>query len=462
MIPTYLVKSNQNRYYFRIVVPDDLRSVVGKREIRRSVKTTNLTVATARSLQMAVDVLQQFEELRMKKPPFMSDLLTIRTEKTDGTKVTVNIENDEDARRFKEIQALEQSATDTSLSSSGKSFADEPISKLIQDYLNEYKDYWEPTVYQEYKALYRDALSLMGNIPIRAVTRQRARDLKTALQARRIKGKPLATATIDKTLGKMSSAWKHGIQENLGIPDDYNPWVGLQSKSKERKRAADEQPEYSDSDIQKLFSNEFVKNINNRPARYWVPVLSLFHAFRVGEAAQIRLQDVTNDEGIWCLHICEEMRTKTENAIRTIPIHSKVLNLGFLDFYNWRKQQIEKSKSIDTRLFIDLKINAARKGGALSNWWNNTYTKRFDGISNGTSLHSLRHSCLTNLRAAAGVKNTHIREVAGHERASGELKRYGKDRLAPIVKAIEMVEYPVQIPHWSEAGVTRIVIPKKK
>lgn len=99
---------------------------------------------------MDVDVLQQFDELRMKKPSFMSDLLTIHTEKPDGTKVTINIENDEDARRYREIQALEQSATDAALSSGGKSFADKPVSKLIQDYLSEYKDSWEPTVYQEY------------------------------------------------------------------------------------------------------------------------------------------------------------------------------------------------------------------------------------------------------------------------------------------------------------------------
>ncbi len=260
----------------------------------------------------------------------------------------------------------------------------------------------------------------------------------------------------------MSSLWKHGIVENLGTPDKYNPWYGLQISTKDVVES-EERPKYSTSDLEQLFSHELAmtKTVNNRPARYWCPILSLFHGFRVGEVSQITVDSIRQEHGIWFVAFTKEMRLKNKNAIRPVPLHQEVLKLQFLDFVKWRRKNIEKSKSTDRRLFVDLKEDGARKGGTISTWWNSRYASRFD-LTPKSSFHSLRHSCATQLNASKS-KGTHIRGITGHVRGKSQLeKRYAKTVLEPLLEAVGHVEYPtLQIPPWSQVKIKRLHIADK-
>jgi integrase len=57
-------------YYFRKVVPDDMRALVGKREVRVSLKTKNPREAAARHPEVATKVAAQWEVLRGGPEPF--------------------------------------------------------------------------------------------------------------------------------------------------------------------------------------------------------------------------------------------------------------------------------------------------------------------------------------------------------------------------------------------------------
>jgi len=451
-VPTYLVKSRQNRYYFRIIVPSDLRPVIGKCEIRRSVRTTDLTLATARSLQLAYHWHNAFEKLRMKddflNDPLLKNLTLKNVRRGDFFAEEVVIDTPEDVAYFNQISDASQNSG---------SFTDKPISKLIQEYLNDNKDKWKPNVYKEYKSLYRQVIELMGDVPVQSVTRQRARSLKESLQAVRRKGKPLSVSSINKTLGKMSSVWKYAIQENFGIT--YNPWSGLQLKEKQRQ--TDDRSAYELSDLEQLFADTLIQSVNSRPARYWLPILSLFHGFRIGEIAQLTVDDIITVEDIHCIQIRSTMRLKNSNAARIVPIHKDIFSLGFLEFVAWRRSTIEKTSTTDRRLFIDLNASAARPGGPISNWWNNKYSTKFN-TTPGTSFHSLRHTCITQMRAA-GHSETHVAEIVGHKRGNTQsFQRYGKSQLKPLTKVLDSVSYSITIPPWSAVSIQRIALPKKK
>lgn len=474
MIPTFLIKGGNSRYYFRIKIPADLRKIIGQGEIRRSLKTTDEMLATARSLQLAYQWHQQFEKMRMTNlkdilnNPLNTDLITLHNVKVgDQVVPKVTLDTEEDVVNFNKLQAGASNLPEPAPSppadpTDPNSIADKKINVLIQDYLNEHNSKWTLGSFQEYKSLFRQVGDLMGNVTVRDVTRPVARDLKASLLEIRRKGKPLSASKINKTLGKMSSVWKHGIIENLGIPDKYNPWVGLQIPSDDIE--SEEQPAYEESDLDQLFGKQFAKTkaINNRPARYWLPILSLFHGFRIGEVAQLSIDNVFEDDGIWCLRISKEMRRKNKNAIRTVPLHSKVIELGFLDFVDWRRKNIEQSKSTDKRLFIDLKPDGARCAGPVSTWWNGRYSSQFD-LTPGVSLHSLRHTCLTYFRSDTTNSETHRAEVAGHIRGETQSdKRYGKTVLLPLQKVVESASYPITIPPWSKVKITHLHIAKEK
>lgn len=69
---TYLFRRT-GWYYFRIAVPDELRPLVGLREIRYSLATCHHRTAKLRSLRLVVFILGLFEKLRQRKMAELND-----------------------------------------------------------------------------------------------------------------------------------------------------------------------------------------------------------------------------------------------------------------------------------------------------------------------------------------------------------------------------------------------------
>ncbi len=60
----YLIRSKHQIYHFRIIVPEPLRTAVGLREIRRSLRTRGLRQALARSGEMLSSIKTLFEQVQ--------------------------------------------------------------------------------------------------------------------------------------------------------------------------------------------------------------------------------------------------------------------------------------------------------------------------------------------------------------------------------------------------------------
>jgi len=68
--PSYLIR-NPHSYCFRMIVPKDLQSIVGKRELRYSLRTGYLSTAKSKARLMAGQVQLLFNELRRSHNRFM-------------------------------------------------------------------------------------------------------------------------------------------------------------------------------------------------------------------------------------------------------------------------------------------------------------------------------------------------------------------------------------------------------
>jgi integrase len=92
------------------------------------------------------------------------------------------------------------------------------------------------------------------------------------------------------------------------------------------------QPQYQTGDGRHITKG----NQTWAPFEYWLPLLGLFAGCRIGEVSQLHLTDVREIEGVWALDIndyTKDKRVKTkETSIRRIPIHPKLINLGFLEY----------------------------------------------------------------------------------------------------------------------------------
>ncbi len=67
-------------------------------------------------------------------------------------------------------------------------------------------------------------------------------------------------------------------------------------------------------------------------AKRWVPWLCAYTGARVGEMAQLRKEDVIEEDGYRMLHVTPDAGTVKTKAERDVPIHSHLVDLGFLEF----------------------------------------------------------------------------------------------------------------------------------
>lgn len=71
-----------------------------------------------------------------------------------------------------------------------------------------------------------------------------------------------------------------------------------------------------------------------RDARFWLPLLGLFHGNRLEEFAQLRREDLGQEAGVWFLHITDEddRQLKNDQSRRKVPLHPEMIRIGFLDY----------------------------------------------------------------------------------------------------------------------------------
>jgi len=67
-------------------------------------------------------------------------------------------------------------------------------------------------------------------------------------------------------------------------------------------------------------------------AKRWVPWLCAYTGARLGEMAQLRGQDLRQEEGVWVLSLTPEAVTVKGGKFREVPLHSHLVELGFPEF----------------------------------------------------------------------------------------------------------------------------------
>ena len=162
-------------------------------------------------------------------------------------------------------------------------------------------------------------------------------------------------------------------------------------------------------------------NHNADSWKFWLIPLGLFSGARLNELCQLRNEDITNDEnGITMIHINNfgfDKAVKTDDSIRYIPVHQKLIDMGFIQFHN------ERIKASGPRglLFPELKHNSMSR-------YSRTPSRFFSGKSKGQgylglvdedlkqsgwSYRSLRRTFADCLKKN-GVPLTSIATLLGH------------------------------------------------
>jgi integrase len=294
----------------------------------------------------------------------------------------------------------------------------------------------------------------------------------------------LTPLALTRMTEDMASLFIHGFRQQwlksnpmLGLPKEI-----FEEYGGEQKAAHELRDPFSADDLQLIFKQTWFavgagektakgKYFSYRPYQYWLPLLGLFAGGRINELSQLHLADVRqSDTGIWHLDfnldqpdkleideddsasspnasiaianpqtVGTEKSLKTSNAVRSVPLHPRLLALGLLEYVEALKRVGHK------RLFPELRFDTFKGyGKEASAWFNERFLgKRLQMKRNGRKVfHSFRHNFATALDLA-GTPNRAIHQMMGHlmfnkreETAPGYKHLRSLDELKPLIEAL--------------------------
>ncbi len=231
----------------------------------------------------------------------------------------------------------------------------------------------------------------------------------------------LSVKTINIVVEAISSLFEWCIREKIL---DFNPAKKLQVK--DDRLEIDLREPFSEEDLLKIFSHPiFSQKKFKNPAYYWVPIIALYTGMRLEEICQLYCADIYQIDDIFVFDVNDkpnsnggrDKRLKTKNAQRIIPMHKKLIDLGFINY----KKSIEKGHE---RLFPSL-----NKNGSVTKYGKQpgkVFSKIVSdcGVTGKKSFHSFRHT-FSNFFKQKMMHNDMFRELYGHSIEQLAGRQYG-------------------------------------
>ena len=151
----------------------------------------------------------------------------------------------------------------------------------------------------------------------------------------------LTNSTINKYINKANQFLKWAYQEDyLHKKDFIIPKFPNDTKSR---------LPYANEEIQAI--KELVSKDENIEINF-ITLVATYQGMRLKEITQLKKEDIITTNNIPCISINtnEDKTTKTIKSIRTIPIHPKLIELGFLNYVNSRATCKFKSNQVTSFL----------------------------------------------------------------------------------------------------------------
>ncbi|HTN71226.1 MAG TPA: site-specific integrase [Methylomirabilota bacterium] len=330
------------------------------------------------------------------------------------------------------------------------------LSEVIDDFMTRYPAAKKEAMYDKLKPCLAALLEILGDKPVSELKQRDLVDFfrvveklppRWAYEARERKiplrklaeenaakqGQGLSEKTFDGTwiasirtfINDAKTHWlDQGFPSTLTISGIAYRGDRNKTENKQRPLAA--------AELKRLFEGSAMKSLAGNPAlahQYWLPHIGLYTGARVREICQLNPQtDIMKNDGIWFFQFTEETEAaegvkksiKNAPSKRQIPIHSKLIELGFLEYWKAVKDSGEKL------IFPRWRPKAGKASARAVEWFSGFL--RETGLHDSTAgkkvlgMHVFRHT-MEHFGFNLGVPADDVALITGRSREGNRVQQ---------------------------------------
>lgn len=476
-LATHLYRNRHGTFYFRLVIPQDLRDHVQQREFRFSLNTEQRHQAIIEAIPLVADLQHLISDLKHmadNNEPVPPDYFQLWKEEK---------QNAEELRNWLRLAYGENDGLKAQLQERINSSFPKPEVKLTVIAANQMGQVrgrrevekslvfpWLPertVLFSELKAAYMSSLSyrpaggvrkpptpktveeydrtldlfikVMGDCRIGSIDKAIAGKYfgtlkrlpanigkkvqyrgKSVLELLAMDAPPQSETTCSKKIERISSMFKWALEEKRKWGIDANPFTGFgQSDSKETPRRP-----FTTDELGALLSHpDFVKNQFSSTYSFWLIPIATYTGARLGELCQLDLKDFIEVDGIQCIDINDDDAVDVIAADGGRKKRVKTKNAKRLVPVHSELIRIGILRYVATlrkngtsqHLFPEL--SRTRRDGpaaAASNWFARFRKRVGINTKQDAVFHSFRHQFITNI-IDGGVSPHMLAPIVGHE-----------------------------------------------
>lgn len=271
--------------------------------------------------------------------------------------------------------------------------------------------------------------------------------------------KELSGTVKSRHLNLMQKFIEHASTVSVKLGYDKSEILEFCGYTIKRTEKKDMKPHmaYTEQELQTMFSfdHEFFKKHMDV---FWACMIALFSGSRNNAIITLHISDIVekiaNGKRVMCFNFQENeprKHLKTEDSERIIPIHSKLIEMGFLDYVAWRKRI--SAKETPTKQPYLFPRCAIPTNPSVS------YNKFFNGLINSHfkqvkikqpekgkyDFHSFRKVANRELaKPEYGIDRDYINLIIGWEDKETRTMSYGAYRkeIPNLQRELEKLRYP--------------------
>jgi integrase len=189
--------------------------------------------------------------------------------------------------------------------------------------------------------------------------------------------------------------------------------------------------------------------IDKHPDFKWITLLMLYHGLRPSEACQLRSNDITVIDGITVIHVTNEgmsQQLKTAQSKRTVPLHQKLIELGFIDFVQTITDRTSKTSHLTNSPLFHYQPSS-------DGVWSHTFCREFGKLLDQLNFiagkrptaYSFRHTFIDELKHLQ-IEESMVAQLVGHVYHNITYGRYGKQYDVKTLKpVVDKVSYTLNL-----------------